>query len=170
MEIQHFYNEEHIYNSIELKLVDAWAPEENSDAVDVKTQERTDSQSIGLDEVSCGKSSVNCSADISEDKLFSISNFYDLEVNDDDSVLDDSDVCNLSNSSDNEVNSFINDSIDISNPRRRSKIIRDKSPQVKIGNLNVDDLAKKYLESGDKHNRPKKRRRKKIYTISSDSD
>ena len=158
------------FDSIELVLVDAWPPEDNSDLVNVKLQERSKSQSISLDKMSNGNSPVICSADISENKVFSISNFQDVEANDDDSILGDSDVCSLSYSSDNEVNSFINDSLEIPNPQKRFKRDRVHSPEVKIGNLNVDDLPKRYVESEDKHKRPKKRRRKRIYMISSDSD
>ena len=96
-------------------------------------------------------------------KLFNISDFYDSQVSADgesDNSLD-----NYLESHDAEQNSFIDDSTNFS---KDFIVDPGNSPNVRVGNLDLNQLAKKYIpSSASSSNHPRKR----LYiSSSSDSD
>ena len=99
--------------------------------------------------------------------MFRLSNFYDDEANVGDDLVECSKDDNTPNSCDANLSSFINESIDVSITPQNYNNFPNQSPEQQIGDLNLNELAMRYAETGENKRKRKRRRRKKPFVLSS---
>ena len=99
--------------------------------------------------------------------LFQLSNFYDDEANVEDDLGECSEDDNTPNPCDSNMSSFINEFTDVFITQQNYNNFPKQSPEQQIGDLNLNELAIRYAETGENKRKRKRRRRKKALVLPS---